>query len=94
MAKVAVSLKVPEGGLSLDGPDLYEVWLPGFHCGHVGAHGMKWRQYSPRTGRMTGEYYDTPEAAAKALASRWGDNENADIEIVEHTPAREFTRSD
>lgn len=50
MAKVAVSLKVPEGGLSLDGPDLYEVWLPGFHCGHVGAHGTKWRQYSAAHG--------------------------------------------
>lgn len=84
-----VSIKVAEDGMSLQGPQLFEVWLPGFKCGHIGAHGTKWRRYSRRTNRMTGEYYDTPEAAAKALAARWGDNADADIEIVDHTPARE-----
>jgi hypothetical protein len=88
--KVQVSLKIPDDGLSLAGIELYEVWLPGFQCGHVGMHGTKWRRYSPHTGRMTGEYHNTPELAAKALAARWGDNENAEIEIIEHTSTHEL----
>lgn len=88
--KVEVSLKAPDDGLSLHGPVLYEVWLPGgFMAGHVGVHGTRWRRYSPRTNRMAGEYYGTAEGAAKALAARWGDNADAAIEIVDHTPARE-----
>ncbi|MBF6328467.1 hypothetical protein [Nocardia transvalensis] len=46
--------------------------MNGWPCGHVARLEYGWRKVSARTGRTRGPYFDTPEAAALALAAEWG----------------------